>query len=293
MARALKGVDPVQAKPSKPKILIWGKSGVGKSWGALDFPCSYLIDCEGGSNLPRYTDKLKKSGGLYFGPEHGANDFAAVTEEIITLATTKHKYRTLIIDSGTKILATAVAAEHERMEKAGRDMEKTFGAEKKPALNWLRRWLRWFQAMDMNVIVVCHEKDEYKDGKLMGSIPDFWDKFTYELDLSLQIVKTGSSRKARVTKTRLEGFPDLESFDWSYEEFAKRYGKDVIEAQGEAIKLANAEQIDRYGKLLATAKVDQKVLDKWEENGAVAELTEADLQKRLDYLSKLLAAAAA
>ncbi len=288
MTRKLKGVDPVQAKPSKPKILVWGKSGVGKSWGALDFPCSYLIDCEGGSNLPRYTDKLKKSGGLYFGPEHGANDFAAVTEEIITLATTQHKYRTLIIDSGTKILGTAVAAEHERMEKAGRDMEKTFGAEKKPALNWLRRWLRWFQAMDMNIVVICHEKDEYKDGKLVGSIPDFWDKYTYELDLSLQIVKTGQSRKARVTKTRLEGFPDLETFDWSYEEFAKRFGKAVIEAQGEAIKLATQEQIDAYGKLLSVVKVDAKVLEKWEENGDVAELTQADLQKRIDYLNKLI-----
>lgn len=288
MTRKLKGVDPVQAKPSKPKILVWGKSGVGKSWGALDFPCSYLIDCEGGSNLPRYTDKLKKSGGLYFGPEHGANDFAAVTEEIITLATTQHKYRTLIIDSGTKILGTAVAAEHERMEKAGRDMEKTFGAEKKPALNWLRRWLRWFQAMDMNIVVICHEKDEYKDGKLVGSIPDFWDKYTYELDLSLQIVKTGQSRKARVTKTRLEGFPDLETFDWSYEEFAKRFGKDVIEAQGEAIKLATPEQIDAYSKLLSVVKVDAKVLEKWEENGDVAELTQNDLQKRIDYLNKLI-----
>ncbi len=119
MARTLKGVDPVQAKQSKPKILVWGKSGVGKSWGALDFPSCYFVDCEGGSNLPRYTEKLKKSGGLYFGPEHGANDFAAVTEEIITLATTKHNFRTLVIDSGSKIMGTAVAAEHERMEKAG------------------------------------------------------------------------------------------------------------------------------------------------------------------------------
>ncbi len=288
MARTLKGVDPVQAKQSTPKILVWGKSGVGKSWGALDFPSCYFVDCEGGSNLPRYTEKLKKSGGLYFGPEHGANDFAAVTEEIITLATTKHNFRTLVIDSGSKIMGTAVAAEHERMEKAGRDMEKTFGAERKPALNWLRRWLRWFQMMDMNILVICHEKDEYKDGKLVGSVPDFWDKYTYDLDLSLQIVKTGSSRKARVTKSRLEGFPDLETFDWSYDEFAKRFGREVIEAQGEAIKLATPDQITRFKDLLTVVKVDPKVLEKWEENGDVAELTEADLQKRLDYLSKLI-----
>lgn len=288
MARALKGVDPTTAKPSKPKILVWGKSGVGKSWGALDFPSCYYIDTESGASGPRYTDKLKKSGGLYFGVDQGSNDFAVVTEEIITLATTKHRFRTLVIDSGTKIMGTSVAAEHERMEKAGRDMEKTFGAERKPALNWLRRWMRWFQTMDMNVIIICHEKDEYKDGKLVGSTADFWDKYTYDLDLSLNIQKTGASRKARVTKSRLEGFPDLETFDWSYEEFARRFGKDVIEKEGEAIKLATPEQIERFNALLSAVKVDAKVLEKWEENGDIADLTEVDLQKRIDYLTKLI-----
>ena len=286
--RKLKGVDPVTAKPSKPKILIWGKSGVGKTFGALDFPACYYVDTEGGANLPRYTDKLKKSGGMYFGPEHGANDFSTVTEEIITLATTKHQFRTLVIDSGTKILGTAVAAEHERMEKSGRDMEKTFGAEKKPALNWLRRWLRWFQMMDMNIIVICHEKDEYKDGKLTGTIPDFWDKYTYELDLSLQIMKLGGSRKARVAKTRLDGFPDMESFEWSYEEFARRYGRDVIESTGEVVRLAAPEQLVKFKALLEVVKVDSKILEKWEENGTPEELTEIDLEKRIEYLRKLI-----
>ncbi len=36
--RTLKGTDPKSAKPSKPKILIYGKPGVGKTWAALDFP---------------------------------------------------------------------------------------------------------------------------------------------------------------------------------------------------------------------------------------------------------------
>ncbi len=75
-------------------------------------------------------------------------------------------------------------------------MEKTFGAERKPALNWLRRWLRWFQMMDMNILVICHEKDEYKDGKLVGSVPDFWDKYTYDLDLSLQSRPAAPARLA-------------------------------------------------------------------------------------------------
>lgn len=286
--RKLKAVDPVTAKPSKPKILIWGKSGVGKSFTCLDFPNVYLIDTESGANLPRYTEKLKKSGGVYFGPEQGACDFSTVTEEIITLATTKHPYKTLIIDSGTKIFATAIAAEHERMEKSGRDMEKTFGAEKKPAINWLRRWMRWFQLIDMSVIIICHEKDEYKDGKLVGSAPDFYEKYTYDLDLSLQIIKTGPARKARVTKSRLEGFPDAEMFDWSYASFAERYGKDIIESDVQALKMSTPEQISKFKELMSVVKIDPKLAEKWEENGAADELTEIDLGKRIVYLTGLL-----
>ena len=45
----LKAKDPVNAEPSKPKMLIFGKPGVGKTWGALDFPSCYYIDTEGGA----------------------------------------------------------------------------------------------------------------------------------------------------------------------------------------------------------------------------------------------------
>lgn len=292
MARTLKGSDPKAAKPSKPKILIFGKPGVGKTWASLDFPSCYYIDTEGGADLAHYTDKLKKSGGFYLGPKDGANDFSVVTEEIITLATTPHQFRTLIIDSYSKLMGTQIATDHERMEKAGRDMEKTFGAEKKPAINWTRRWLRWFEKLDMNVILICHEKDEYKDGKILGQTFDGWDKLAHELHLALQIIKTGSSRKARVTKTRLLGFPDAEVFDWSYDAFAERYGKDIIEAASAPVEMSTPEQAQRYTDLMQVVKVDQKILDKWEDNGGPEDLSAEDLGKRIVYLEKLIPKAA-
>jgi hypothetical protein len=292
MARALKAVAPKEAKPSKPKILIFGKPGVGKTWAALDFPGVYYIDTEGGANLAHYTDKLKNSGGMYLGPNDGSNDFATVTEEIITLATTQHAFRTLVIDSYSKIFGTQVSIELERIqarqEAKGEAGKETYGAEKKPAVNWTRRWLRWFEKLDMNVILICHERDKYQDGKLQGVTFDGWDKLEYELHLALNIAKQGPSRKARVVKSRIQEFPDAEVFDWSYEAFSAKYGRAVIEAPTQAVEMSTPEQAKQYADLLAVVKVDPKILEKWEDNGGPEDLSKVDLQKRLDYLAKLL-----
>src|SRR5262249_38170256 len=100
----LKAVDPKAAEPSKPKILIFGKPGVGKTWGSLDFPSVYYIDTEGGADLKHYTDKLTKAGGMYFGPEQGSLSFASVLEQIQALATERHSFRTVVIDSISKLM---------------------------------------------------------------------------------------------------------------------------------------------------------------------------------------------
>lgn len=293
MARALRAKDPTEAKPSRPKIMIFGAAGVGKTWGALDFPSVYYIDTEGGANLAHYTAKLKASGGAYLGPDDGANDFDTVLEEIQTLATTKHGFRTLVADSFSKLFNTRVSADYERLEKAGRDMEKTFGAEKKGAIAATRKMLRWFEKLDMNVILICHQKSLWKDGKEVGTTFDAWDKLDYELHLALRVIKTGNSRNALVTKSRLEGFQDGSTFPWSYAEFANRYGRDVIEATPNPVKLATPEQVAQYQSLLQTLKVDPKLLEKWEENcPEVSELDFEGMAKRLAYLVNLTPKAA-
>ena len=287
--RQLKAKDPKAAKPSKPKILIFGAPGVGKTWGALDFPSTYYIDCEGGANLDHYTDKLKRSGGIYLGVEDGSLDMDVITEEIMTLATAKHPYRTLVIDSYSKLFQADVARSLDEIQrKQGMDVS-TFGREKIRAINKTRKWLEWFTKLDMNVILICHEKTKWADGKEAGFTFDGWEKLEYELHLALHITKQGNSRKARVVKSRIESFKDLEVFDWSYATFADKYGKDVMESDAVAVVLASTEQMAEYAALLSTVKVDPKVIDKW--NDAVedvAELTAEDLQKRIDYLNKQL-----
>lgn len=286
MPRALKAKDPDLAKPRKPKMLVFGDAGVGKTWAAMGFPSPYYADAEGGASLPHYTKRLKEVHGVYLGQEDGANEFSTMTEEIKSLATSKHPYRTLVVDSHTKMFNSEVAVEYQRLQSIGRDMDKTFGAEKKSAINWMRKWLLWFEKIDMTVILICHSKAQWKDGKEVGTTFDGYDKLIFELDLVVQVVKHGASRKAKIIKSRLEQFSEGSVIEWSYESFASLYGADVLEAESAPVEPPTEDEILEYTGMLDVMKVDSKILEKWGEI-ELSDLTREQLQKRLIYLNKL------
>lgn len=241
----LKAVPPKAAVPSRSKCLIYGNPGVGKTWTALDFPTVYFLDTEGGASLPHYTAKLEAAGGVYLGPPDSV-DFAVVLEQVKALTEEQHPYRTLVIDSISKLFNDTVAREADRL--AGENKKDEYGASKKPAVAYMRRLVAWLTRLDMNVILVAQAKDEYApsgngDRQVIGRTFDCWDKLEYELDLCLAIERRGSSRVAVVRKSRLEGFPPTTHLPWSYEEFANRYGRDKLEAQAQAVALASSEQV--------------------------------------------------
>lgn len=275
----LKAVDPKAAEPSKPKILIFGKPGVGKTWGALDFPSVFYIDTEGGADLSHYTDKLKRSGGVYLGPDQGSLSFETVMEQVQALATEQHHYRTLVIDSISKLYNVEIANEAERLGD-----KDAFGASKKPAVGYMRRLTSWLQRIDMNVIMIAHEKSMWgldKGGQRseIGVTFDCWDKLEYELHLCLNIIKAGPDRLARIGKSRLTGFPEATTFPWSYEAFAERYGKDVIEKESKQIALATPDQIAEVTRLLDVVKLPEGTVDKWFQKAGVESWTEMDADK--------------
>lgn len=251
----LKAIDPKAAEPSKPKVLIFGQPGVGKTWTSLDFPSVYYIDTESGADLNHYTDKLLASGGRYFGKKQGSQDFDSVIEQVEALATEEHAYKTLVIDSISKLynIAAANAAE------AGGD---DYGRDKKEANKPTRRLLNWLNRVDMNVILIAHEKALWggsgEDRKVIGETFDCYDKLAYELHLNLQITKQGTARKAKVKKSRLTGFPDADIFDWSYAEFSARYGKDIIERASTPIILATPEQVAETKRLVDLLKISEE-----------------------------------
>jgi hypothetical protein len=285
----LKAKAPSDHQPTKPKILIYGPPGVGKTWFSLDFPNCYYIDTEGGASRTHYMDKLSKSGGMVMGLEEGALDFETVIGQLQALASEDHPFRTVVIDSITKLFNTAVANEAERLGS-----KDAFGASKKPAVAFMRRLVAWIQRLDMNVVLIAHQKEEWgQDAKgdrvATGHTFDCWDKLEYELDLAFRAIKQGNSRYGVVRKSRLVGFPDLHQFELSYPKFSEMYGKDIIEKKGSNIELATEEQVTELHRLVGILRPSEEDVQKiWNKAGASSwnELTSDQASKVIDAYSK-------
>lgn len=293
----LLAVSPDSVPPPKPKVLIFGPAGVGKTWTALDFPNVFYIDTEGGAKRDHYRAKLKASGGKYLGPEQGSLDFDLVVGQMEALATEKHDFKTVVFDSGTKIFNAAISDEQTRLG----DLD-AFGASKKKPIQQMKRLIRWMNRADMNAIIIAHEKVEWgKSDKgqqeAIGKTFDCWDKLEYELDLVLRIsaIGTGPNAKrfANVGKSRLVGFPGGDRFNWSYADFAERYGKDVIEKEVVPVVLATPAEVAEFKHLLTVVKLPDGTLDKWlTKAGAetIEEMSSDTIQPCIQHLKGKIAA---
>jgi hypothetical protein len=279
----LLAVQPDEIEPKKPKVLVFGPPGVGKTWAALDFPGVYYIDTEGGADLAHYRTKLKNAGGMYFGPDQGSLDFEAVIGQVQALATEQHPYKTIVFDSITKLFNTAITDESERLGD-----KDAFGASKKAPVRQMARLVRWVNKADMNAVFIAHEKplwgkDEKGNREEIGKTFDGWEKLEYDLHFVLRISKIGSGttaiRHANVGKSRLTGFPEGARFDWSYAEFAARYGRDVIEREVKQIVVASEEQIAEVRRLLEIVKLPDGTIGKWFTAAGVEDWAEMDSDK--------------
>ena len=287
----LKGKKPGETLPGKTKGLIFGKSGWGKTWFATSFPAPYFIDTEHGATQREYQSRLEAAGGAYLGQEDGALDFAVILQEMKTLATEKHAYKTLIIDSITKVFQVAIANEAERLGD-----KDAFGASKKPAIAYMRQIINWATKLDMNIWFVAHEVPEWginpKNGNReeVGRVPDVWDKLVYELDIAIQAVRRGKDYPSIgvVHKSRLKPFPLGEAFPLEYDEFAQRYGKAQIERETQVLTLADAATVAEITRLVSVLNVSPVEVGKILTKAAAAsweELTMQQAEKTLGWLN--------
>ncbi|MFQ5771513.1 MAG: AAA family ATPase [bacterium] len=273
----LKGTIP-DVKSSRLKFLLYGGPKVGKTTASLKMPKSYLIDTEKGAVQKQYIDLLKKNKGLRF----EAHTFEEVIQEIRVLATEKHDFLTVIIDSYTPVYDAEVDTGE---IKVGKEWGRHYGYANKTA----KRLFNLLTKIDMNVIVTAHEKNEYgAQMEVIDKVPDGWRKLDYLFDLILHLRKEKDGRRiATVKGTRLYEFKDGEQFEWSYENLAARFGKDRLETETRRSDLVTektaTEFLDLY-KSLTTAEIKKLKLDTIGKPDEVYELTEDRVRKGIEYI---------
>jgi hypothetical protein len=277
----LKAIKPTAAKRSRAKISVYGAPGVGKTWGAMGFPGVYYVCTEPGNQLPEYMDRLEGNGGVYFGPDEGASDTREVLGQVRELSKGGHEFKTLVIDSVSKLWNSIITSEQERLGE-----KDAFGASKKPAVAFMRSLLLACDRLDMNTILIHHQKAKWFKQEQIGFEADGWDKTPYDLNLEIQVTQKGKNRFGVVTKSREAGFNLGESFPWNYGDFAERFGRDRLEATVTPYDFPSEDQLRRLHEVIDTLEISAEMQAKWKKQLGVDDYKDADakrIEKLIDF----------
>ena len=273
-----------EAVTKRLKLFMFGPAGVGKTTAAIQFPNSYIIDCEKGAE--NYDKLITASNSVVY----QTTDINEVLAEVKSLLSEKHEYRTLVIDPITMVY-------NDLLEKCEAKVGTDFGRHYGEANKMMKRLANLIMALDMNVVITAHAKAEYgQNFSKIGYTFDGWKQLDYWFDLVIELNKKGKKRFGRVVKTRLEQFPDEDVFEWSYEGIRKRYDPDILERESMAVRLASSEQIREIKDLLSVVRLPEGTTDKWFAKAGVDlwEDMPADvLQKCIDFVKGRLPSSAA
>ena len=259
------------------KVLFYGGPGAGKTTAAISFPKVYLIDTERGAENDSYTARLEKGGGVIL----QTSDFDEVIDQVKALLTEKHDYKTLVIDPLTTIY-------NDLLDKSGEKNGTEFGRHYNEVNKKMKQLLSLLTRLDMNVIITAHAKNEYGQNlAIMGTTFDCYKKLDYLFDLAFEIQDRGDKRVAIIKKTRIESFPKNDSFEFTYDEIAKRYGKKILEKDAKCEILATKEEIKELYRLKELFNIDdekfEKSLEKYNAENA-EDLSQEAIQKIINTL---------
>jgi len=268
-----------EAITKRLKMFMFGPAGVGKTTAAIQFPNSYIIDCERGAE--NYDKLITASNSAVF----QTNDINEVISEVKALLTEKHDYRTLVIDPITTVY-------NDLLDKCETQVGADFGRHYGAANKQMKRLANLIMALDMNVVITAHAKAEYgQNFSKIGYTFDGWKQLDYWFDLVVELTKKGKKRMARVTKTRVETFPDEEMFEWSYDAIKRRYDLATLEREANAMKLASPEQVRELRELLNVVRLPEGTVDKWLAKAGVDLLEDMPAEavvKCIDYVKNRL-----
>lgn len=283
---SLRGKRPEQ-KDMRLKGFVYGPPGAGKTIAALQFPNAYIIDTA--KETDSYYKLIQEKNSEVF----ECSNIYEVIKELQVLKNEPHRFQTLILDEVTTLYSNIQiswadrfnAAIIEKAEKRKKEIDKAdlledFGYRfwDKVKRDW-KRMLELLKELDMNVIIIAHQKDKYGDGQKVIGITSASDKDDeYFFDFVFRLVKRGKEYKAICEKQRIlpqeiapeeKRFPD--EFKWHYENLIKFYNKRYLEdpTKNSQMKLGIEEtgepEIKKDGPEKAQQAVDNFVNKKKEE----------------------------
>jgi len=275
---ALRGVKPEKIE-KRLKALFYGNAGAGKSTAAASFPAPYFIDTERGIENDQYGKLLVDNGGVVF----QTTDFDELVNEVKSLLSEKHEFKTLVIDPFTTLY-------NDLLDKAALQVGTQFGAHYGLANKKVKHLINLLLRLDLNVIVTCHSKNEYGQNlAVTGTTYDGYKKLEFLFDLCIEVQKRGKDRVGFIKKSRIESLPDGETFPFSYDEIAKRYGREILEKDAIPQILALEEQITEINRIVDLLKVPQELIEKWlkkADSTCFEEMTSEQIQKCINHLKK-------
>jgi hypothetical protein len=269
------------------RALIYGNKGTGKTHFAVSLPNVYFIDTEGVLKYKKFVEMLQKNNSdtiaLY--------ELTEIIKEVKELLTVKHDFKTLVIDSITFPYNLLSHLEVERLVKKAPNTEGTeFGANVAKAKRLTFHLGMLLTRLDMNVIVIAHEKSKFRDGKDAGLEPDVNEKMGYALGTQLHFRMQGSSRKAFVEKSRYDDHElknlELLDFEDGYEVIKKRFGEDMFLRDSVIEILATEGQIKEVRRLQELLSYPEESLQKWlisKKAHALDEVNTKDIDKLIEH----------
>jgi GTPase SAR1 family protein len=288
----LRGKKP-EAKQKRLKLFLFGPASIGKTTAAIQFPRNYIIDLEKGTDF--YHDSINKQNSVVF----QSNNPDEIREEVYTLLTTKHDFLTVTIDPVTQLYNAMqdkwtnrfVTYAKQQKESEMQDFGMRYWSKVKSEFKSIQRMLL---SGDFNLIVTSHQKDIYGPGmSKLGVSFDSMKGDDYLFDYIFRLELINGKRMAFTVKERSEignqKFPEM--FEWSYENFKKFYGQDILEKESTPIEMATPDDVLKLTKLLEIVNVDENIVQKWlakAEANNFHEMTKDQIEKCVDYLDKKL-----
>ena len=285
---ALRGKAPTEIK-KRCKVMFYGQSGVGKTTCALGFPKPYVIDTERGAENKSYVKKMLEQGAAYW----FTADPDELIQEVRNLLSTPHDFQTLVIDP-LSVMYDDMLDKSARSLASKEDPTGTaFSRHKGYPDRQMKHLFNLLTRLDMNVVIINHAKGQWLNGQPSGRDTFAgYSKADYLLDLVIEVQKRGKDRYGVVRKTRMEeAFPEGESFLFSYDEIAKRYGREDLERTVTTVVLATAQQIAEAERLVALLKIDQETVEKWwekEKASSWEEMPESRMSACIEYMTKTI-----